>query len=165
MDAAVLFLAPERIRCLAERLTREPGFAFVGKPFCIRKRLIDNVAEIPLCPSAGDFLLINKAVASFGVSLTSCIIAHIWTFWPAPLMLLTKPCRDAQYDQKPSHDADSRATLRSRVHRIYLPAPFEAPSRVEMQTGLSRGALAVIGDNRRHDHGGRRRGNGFGRAW
>ena len=54
MDAAVLFLAPERIRCLAERLTREPGFAFVGKPFCIRKCLIDNVAEIPLCPSAGD---------------------------------------------------------------------------------------------------------------
>jgi hypothetical protein len=26
-----------RIRCLAERLTREPGFAFVGKPLPVRK--------------------------------------------------------------------------------------------------------------------------------
>ena len=41
-------------------------------------------------------------------------------------MLLTKPCPDAQYDKKPSHDADSRATLRAGVHRIYLPAPLDA---------------------------------------
>ena len=52
-------------------------------------------------------------------------------------MLLTKPCPDAQYAQVPSHDADSRATLRTGVHRIYLPAPFDASPRVEMQTRLS----------------------------
>ena len=52
-------------------------------------------------------------------------------------MLLTKPCPDAPYDKEPSHDDDSRATLRAGVHRIYLPAPFDAPPRVEMQTGLS----------------------------
>jgi hypothetical protein len=58
--------------------------------------------------------------------------SHIWTFWPAPPMLLTKPCPDAQYDKEPSHDADSCATLGAGVHRIYLPAPFDAPPRVEM---------------------------------
>ena len=52
-------------------------------------------------------------------------------------MLLTKPCPDAQYDKEPSHDADSRATLRAGVHRIYLPAPLDADARAEMQTGLS----------------------------
>src|SRR3981189_3029044 len=72
-----------------------------------------------------------------GASLTSCIIAHIWTFWPAPLMLLTKPCPDAPYDKEPGHDDDSRATLRAGVHRIYLPVPLDAHARAEMQTGLS----------------------------
>jgi hypothetical protein len=67
-----------------------------------------------------------------GASLTSWYYRHIWTFWPAPLMLLTKPCPDAPYDKEPSHDDDSRATLRAGVHRIYLPAPFDAPPGVEM---------------------------------
>ena len=52
-------------------------------------------------------------------------------------MLFMKPCPDAQYDEEPSHDADSRATLGAGVHRIYLPAPVDADARAEMQTGLS----------------------------
>src|ERR1700685_69210 len=72
-----------------------------------------------------------------GASLTSWYYSHIWTFWPAPLMLFTKPCPDAQYAKEPSHDADSRATLGAGVHRIYLPAPVDADARAEMQTGLS----------------------------
>src|ERR1700691_5620187 len=72
-----------------------------------------------------------------GASLTSWYYSHIWTFWPAPLMLLTKPCPDAPYDKEPSHDDDSRATLRAGVHRIYLPPPLDADARAEMQTGLS----------------------------
>src|ERR1700722_1836159 len=52
-------------------------------------------------------------------------------------MLLAKLCPDEQYDKKPSHDADSRATLRAGVHRIYLSASLDAPARAEMQTGLS----------------------------
>jgi len=67
-----------------------------------------------------------------GASLTNWYHSHIWTFWPAPLMLLTKPCPDAPYDKEPGHDDDSRATLWAGVHRIYLPAPFDAPPRVEM---------------------------------
>ena len=116
----------------------KPGFAFVGKPFCIRKRLIDNVAEIPLCPSAGDFLLINKAVASFGVSLTSCIIAHIWTFWPAPLMLLTKPCPDAQYDQtaKPRRRLPCNSPVQSSSH--LSSRTFRRPERPARGEGAAR---------------------------
>ena len=67
-----------------------------------------------------------------GASLTNWYHSHIWTFWPAPLMLLTKPCPDAPYDKEPATDDDSRATLRAGVHRIYLPTPFDAPPRVEM---------------------------------
>src|SRR5271154_467606 len=67
-----------------------------------------------------------------GASLSSWYYSDIWTFRPAPLMFLTKPCPDAPYDKEPSHDADSRATLRAGVHRIYLPASFDAPPRVEM---------------------------------
>src|SRR5208282_1188635 len=66
------------------------------------------------------------------LSLTSCIIAIFGLSGQHPCMLLTKPCPDAQYDKEPSHDADSRATLGAGVHRIYLPAPFDAPPRAEM---------------------------------
>ena len=52
-------------------------------------------------------------------------------------MLLAKLFPDEQYDKKPCHDADSRATLRAGVPRIYLPAPLDAHARAEMQTGLS----------------------------
>src|SRR3954469_11504995 len=69
--------------------------------------------------------------------LNQLYYSHIWTFWPTPLMLLTKPCPDAQYDKEPSHDADSRSTVRAGVHRIYLSAPFDAQARAEMQTRLS----------------------------
>ena len=52
-------------------------------------------------------------------------------------MLLAKLFPDEQYDKKPRHDTDSRATLRAGVHHIYLPAPLDAPARAEVQTGLS----------------------------
>jgi hypothetical protein len=52
-------------------------------------------------------------------------------------MLLAKLFPDDQYDKKPRHDTDSRATLRTGVHRIYLPAPLDAHARAEVQTGLS----------------------------
>jgi hypothetical protein len=48
-----------------------------------------------------------------------------------------KPCPDASDARKPRHNANSRSTLRARVHRIYLTAPFDAQARAEMQTGLS----------------------------
>ena len=38
-------------------------------------------------------------------------------------MLLAKLFPDEQYDKKPCHDANSRATLWDGVHRIYLTAP------------------------------------------
>ena len=44
-------------------------------------------------------------------------------------MLLAKLFPDEQYDKKPRHDTDSRATLRAGVHRIYLPAPLDAHAR------------------------------------
>jgi hypothetical protein len=52
-------------------------------------------------------------------------------------MLLAKLFPDEQYDKKPRHDTDSRATLWTGVHRIYLPAPFDAHAWAEVQTGLS----------------------------
>jgi hypothetical protein len=52
-------------------------------------------------------------------------------------MLLAKLFPDEQYDKKPRHDTDSRATLRAGVHRIYLPAPLDAHAWAEVQTGLS----------------------------
>src|SRR5271165_900405 len=39
---------------------------------------------------------------------------------------------DGQYDRKSSDDADSRSTLRARVHRIYLSAPVDAPAGAEV---------------------------------
>src|SRR5271166_6062267 len=39
---------------------------------------------------------------------------------------------DGQYDRKSSDDADSRSTLRARVHRIYLSAPVDAQAGAEM---------------------------------
>ena len=78
-----------------------------------------------------------EVVASFGASLTTCIIAHIWTFRRGPLKLLAKLFPDEQYDKKPRHDTDSRATLWAGVHHIYLPAPLDAHSRAEVQTRLS----------------------------
>jgi hypothetical protein len=52
-------------------------------------------------------------------------------------MLLAKLFPDEQYDKKPRHDTDSRATLRAGVHRIYLPAPLDAHAWAEVQIGLS----------------------------
>ena len=43
-------------------------------------------------------------------------------------MLLAKLFPDEQYDKKPRHDTDSRATLGAGVHRIYLPTPLDAHS-------------------------------------
>ena len=53
-------------------------------------------------------------------------------------MLLAKLFPDEQYDQKPHHDTDSRATLWTGVQHIYLPAPVDAPARAEVQTGYHR---------------------------
>jgi len=39
---------------------------------------------------------------------------------------------DGQYDRKSSDDADSRSTLRARVHRIYLSAPVDAQAGAEV---------------------------------
>jgi len=39
---------------------------------------------------------------------------------------------DGQYGRKSSDDADSRSTLRARVHRIYLSAPVDAQAGAEV---------------------------------
>jgi hypothetical protein len=61
-------------------------------------------------------------------------------------MLSAKLFRDEQYDKKPGHDADSRATLRLGIHRIYLAAPLDAQTRAEMQTRLSPTAIQFSTD-------------------
>jgi hypothetical protein len=49
-------------------------------------------------------------------------------------MLLVKPFPVQQYDKKPRYDEDFRSTLRAGVHRIYLPAPFNAKQRLHWKT-------------------------------
>src|SRR5271157_2700722 len=53
-------------------------------------------------------------------------------FRMSPAHAYRKATSDEQNDRKSSDDADSRSTLRARVHRIYLPAPIDAQAGAEV---------------------------------
>jgi hypothetical protein len=50
-------------------------------------------------------------VASFGIVLNHCSIWGNWTFKPAPLTLLRKPCPDQPDDTKPRNSQGDKANL------------------------------------------------------
>ena len=52
-------------------------------------------------------------------------------------MLHMRSLRDEHNGSKACNDADPRATVRQRVHRMYRPAPLDAQAGAEVQTGLS----------------------------
>jgi len=51
-------------------------------------------------------------------------------------ILQIRPLHDEHNGTKICNDANSRATVRKRIHRIYLAAPLDAHAWAEVHTGL-----------------------------
>jgi hypothetical protein len=62
-------------------------------------------------------------------------------------ILPMRPWQNEHHGTKTSNDADSRPTLRTRVHRISLAAPLDAEAGTAMQPGLLTNAVSRLQTN------------------